>query len=65
MKSDFELKNVQIKKLYNLINLCLIIKSITNQDIEYIDGEIKNIKGITFYKNKYKVDIDIYKNIDN
>jgi hypothetical protein len=65
MKYSFELKNSQIKKLYNLINLCLIIKSITNNDIEYIDGEIKNINGITFSKNNYKVDIDIYKNIDN
>jgi hypothetical protein len=65
MKKMFDLKNVQIKKLYNLINLCIIIKSITNQDIDYFDGEIKSIRGITFSKNKYKVDIDIYKNIDN
>ena len=65
MKKEHELKMVQIKKLYNIINLCLILKSISNTDIEYVDGEIKNIAGIRFSKGKYRVDIDIYKNIDN
>lgn len=64
MKKVYDLKSVQIKKIYVLINLCLTLKSISNEDIEYIDGEIKSIKGITFSKGKYKVDIDIYKNID-
>ena len=65
MKQKYELRIGQIKKLYNLINLCMILKSISTVDIEYTDGEIKNINGITFTKGKYKVDIDIYKNIDN
>ena len=65
MKRKYELRITQIKKLYNLINLCMILKSISTCDIEYTDGEIKNINGITFVKGKYKVDIDIYKNIDN
>jgi hypothetical protein len=64
MKYRFELRITQIRKLYNLINLCMILKSISASDIEYIDGEIKNINGIVFSKGKYKVDIDIYKNID-
>ena len=64
MKNKFELKSSQIKKLYVLINLCLTLKSISNSDIDYVDGEIKTVNGITFSKGKYKVDIDIYKNID-
>jgi hypothetical protein len=43
----------------------MILKSISTCDIDYTDGEIKSINGITFTKGKYKVDIDIYKNIDN
>jgi hypothetical protein len=65
MKKKYELRIGQIKKLYNLINLCMILKSISTCDIDYTDGEIKSINGITFTKGKYKVDIDIYKNIDN
>lgn len=64
MKKKYELKMGQIKKLYSIINLCLTLKSISNSDIDYADGEIKSIVGITFSKEKYKVDIDIYKNID-
>ena len=64
MKKKYELKMTQIKKLYSIINLCLTLKSISNSDIDYSDGEIKSIVGITFSKQKYKVDIDIYKNID-
>jgi len=63
-KLEYGLKSLQIKKLYNLINLCIILKSISNADIDYSDGEIQSITGITFSKNKYKVEIDIYKNID-
>lgn len=63
-KLEYGLKSSQIKKLYNLINLCMILKSISNVDIDYSDGEIQTINGITFSKNKYKVEIDIYKNID-
>jgi len=65
MKSQFELKNIQIKKLYNVMNLCIILKSISSCDIHYENGKILYINGITFSKGKYKVDIDIYKNIDS
>ena len=57
-------KKVQ-KILYNVINLCIVLKSLINSDITYKDGEILNVNGITFSNGKYKVDIDIYKNIDN
>ena len=65
MKKKYELTHIQIKKLYNIINLCIVLKSLNNSDIEYSDGEIKNIKGISFSPNKYRVEIDIYKNIDS
>lgn len=65
MKNEFELKNIQIKKLYNVMNLCIILKSISSSDIHYENGKILYINGITFSKGKYKVDIDIYKNIDS
>ena len=65
MKKMYSLNNVQIKKLYNVINLCIVLKSLINSDITYKDGEILNVNGITFSNGKYKVDIDIYKNIDN
>jgi len=65
MKKQYELSITQIKKLYNIINLCIILKSINNSDIDYSDGQIKNINGITFSKKKYKIEIDIYKNIDS
>ena len=65
MKNKYDLKSNQIKKLYILINLCITLKSISNEDIEYVDGEIKSIQGISFSSGRYKVDIDIYKNIDS
>lgn len=64
-KYEYNIKQSYIKKLYNLINLCIIIKSITNSDITYINGEITEIAGISFSLGKYHIDIDIYKNIDN
>jgi hypothetical protein len=47
------------------MNLCIILKSISSSDIHYENGKILYINGITFSKGKYKVDIDIYKNIDS
>jgi len=65
MKQEFNLSNYQIKKLYNVINLCIVLKSISNNDIIYKDGEIVSINGIQFSNGSYELDIDIYKNIDN
>lgn len=63
-KKEYELKDVQVKRLYNSINLGLMLKSIKNTDIVYKNGEITEIKGIQFTKNKYKIDIDIYSGLD-
>ena len=51
--------------LFWFLNLCIILKSISSSDIHYENGKILYINGITFSKGKYKVDIDIYKNIDS
>ena len=42
-----------------------MLKSIKNSDIIYDNGQIVEIKGINFYKNKYKIDIDIYSGLDD
>ena len=63
-KKIYELSDYQLKKIYNYINLGLMLKSIKNSDIIYDKGEIKEIKGITFCKSKYKIDIDIYSGLD-
>jgi hypothetical protein len=64
MKNEYDLRENQIKRLYNSINLGLMLKSIKNSDIIYKNGEILEIKGIQFTKNKYKIDIDIYSGLD-
>lgn len=63
-KKTYELSDYQLKKIYNSINLGLMLKSIKNSDILYENGEIKEIKGIVFYKGKYNIDIDIYSGLD-
>lgn len=63
-KKTYELSDYQLKKIYNSINLGLMLKSIKNSDIVYENGEIKEIKGIVFYKGKYSIDIDIYAGLD-
>jgi hypothetical protein len=63
-KKTYELSDYQLKKIYNSINLGLMLKSIKNSDIIYEEGEIKEIKGIIFSKGKYKIDIDIYSGLD-
>jgi hypothetical protein len=63
-KKVYELTDYQLKKIYNSINLGLMLKSIKNTDIIYDNGEIKEIKGIVFHTGKYLIDIDIYSGLD-
>lgn len=63
-KKIYELRENQVKCIYNVINLGLILKSIKNSDISYSNGEITEIKGITFSKGKYDVLLDIYSGLD-
>jgi len=77
MKNKYKIRDLQIKKLYNLINLGFLLKSIKNTDIIYENGEIKKIEGIDFFNrdntddlNKtnnhgyFVLNIDIYSGID-
>jgi len=63
-KKEYELRDSQIRCLYHTINLGLMLKSIKNTDVVYQNGEIVEIKGISFTKGKYKIDIDIYSGLD-
>lgn len=64
-KKTYDLKDYQLKCLYNVINLGIILKSIKNSDITYENGEITEIKGITFTKGKYEILLDIYAGLDD
>lgn len=64
VKKDYELSIGQMKRLYNTINLGLMLKSIKNSDIVYENGEIEEIIGISFSKGKYCIGIDIYSGLD-
>lgn len=64
MKKVYSLRDSQIKKIYNFINLGIMLKSIKNSDIVYESGEIKEIIGISFVKGKYSLDMDIYSGLD-
>lgn len=65
MKYQYDLKDIQIKKIYNTINLGIMLKSIKNSDIIYADGEIKEIKGFVFTKGRYRIEIDIYSGLED
>lgn len=64
MKNTYELKDPQVKKLYKTINLGLMLKSIKNSDIVYTDGEIQEIRGFSFSRGRYRVDLDIYSGLE-
>lgn len=64
VKKKYDLRDSQVKCLYNTINLGLMLKSIKNSDIVYVNGEIQEIKGFSFYQGKYKIDLDIYSGLD-
>jgi hypothetical protein len=64
VKAKYELRDSQLKCLYNAINLGLMLKSIKNSDIVYKNGEIQEIKGFVFTKGKYKIELDIYAGLD-
>lgn len=64
IKNKYDLRDSQVKKLYNAINLGMMLKSLKNSDIVYYDGEIHDIKGIKFSKGRYNIDMDIYSGLD-
>jgi len=60
MKHQYNLDNNQSKYLNYLIFLSMIFKIIGMKDIEYEDGEIKNIKGISFTDRNIIFEKELY-----
>ena len=60
MKRKHKLTNIQVKKLFSIIIIGLIFKTITIEHISYSDGEIRNINGISFQENKIEISPDLY-----
>jgi hypothetical protein len=62
-KKKYNLKDSQIKKVYNFINLGIMLKTIKPSDINYKNGEILSINGISFSENSFSLNFDIYEGI--
>ena len=54
MKNKYLLSIAQARYLLSIIFIAMVFKVITVKDIEYSDGIIKNIDGISFKKNNLK-----------
>lgn len=60
MKHQYNLDNNQSKYLNYLIFVAMIFKIIGMKDIEYEDGEIKGIRGISFSEKNINFEKDLY-----
>lgn len=60
MKKNHNLNYKQIRQLLNIINISLVFKVITNEDIVYNDSEIKSIDGISFKNGVIEIKRKIY-----
>ena len=60
MKCKYNLSNIQMKKLFSIIIIGMIFKTITINNIYYSNGEIHNINGISFCQNEISIAPDIY-----
>jgi len=60
MKNKHSLTLKKARYLLSIIFMAMIFKVITSSDIEYNDGQIQSIKGISFSKNKIIVECDLY-----
>lgn len=57
---EYNLTLKQSRYLLSVIFIAMVFKSITAKDINYIDGGIKNIKGIEFTNKQIILDHNIY-----
>ena len=60
MKRKHKLTSIQVKKLFSIIIIGLIFKTITIEHISYSDGRIRNIDGISFQEGKIEISPDLY-----
>lgn len=61
MKRKHKLTSIQVKKLFSIIIIGLIFKTITIEHISYSNGEIRHIDGISFQEGKMEISPDLYK----
>ena len=59
-KVKYNLSNTMCQQLLHIILLGLLLKTITSNDIIFEDCRIKKIKGITFSKNKFINNINLF-----
>lgn len=60
MKNKYSLSSKQTRYLLSIIFIAMVFKVITSKDIQYSNGEIQFIKGITFSTNKFVLNRNIY-----
>jgi hypothetical protein len=63
MKDKHSLTIKQARHLLSVIYIGLVFKVITCKDIDYSEGQINNIEGITFTKRKINIEKNLY-NLD-
>ena len=63
MKDKHSLTIKQARHLLSIIYIGLVFKVITCKDIDYSEGQINNIEGITFTKRKINIEKNLY-NLD-
>lgn len=56
-REEHNLSQETAKRLYSMIKLGRIFKSITSDDINYCDGEIQSINGLTFSNGDFSLDV--------
>lgn len=60
MKNKYRFSMKQTSYLLSLIFVAMVFKVITSKDIQYSEGEIQDIEGITFSNNRFILDRNIY-----
>lgn len=60
MKSEYSLSIQQSRELLKFIQISLIFKTITSEDIHLINGKIKEIEGISFSNKNYNIERDLF-----
>jgi len=60
MKEKHNLTIRQARSLLSVISVALVFKAITNKDIEYEDGKIERIHGISFSDGNVSLDREIH-----
>ena len=60
MKNEYELSFIQSKQLLSFILISIIFKITVAKDIDFRDGKIHGIKGISFKHKEVIIEKDLY-----